>query len=244
MAATREEHAFSSREACERLNIEPGNVVGMYLLGSRLWGTSGPDSDFDLFVIVKDKSPVPGGGGTRQCLHAGKFDAVVQTQEVFHARLSGGGFLEQVVWELTPPRSAPGPHCVIAPQRAPPHPASLLGGGRQWKFDAAVMAAKLRKTVARDWRIAEKHMGMGKCAKAKKIVVHALRSALISRQFLARHAAAPDAAVDYSRGLRLWQKMHADYAYASSWSIIDAAFSPLRDKMLAEITAAVATSST
>lgn len=234
MAATsKDEHSFSSREACERLQIDAGHVIGMYLLGSRLWGTSGPDSDFDLFVIVKDKSPVPGGGGTRQCLHAGKFDAVVQTQEVFHARLSGGGFLEQVVWELTPPRCAPSPYCVIAP----PHPASLLGG-RQWKFDAAAMVAKLNKTVARDWRIAEKHMGKGESAKAKKIVVHALRSVLISRQFLARHAGAPDDAVDYTRGLRLWQKMHADYAYAASWSVIDRAFSPVRDKLLADITAA------
>lgn len=231
------EHWFDWGLACERVQVEKKNVISVHLLGSRLWGTSNSESDFDVYIIVKDRTAIP-GGGIRQCLHAGKYDAVVQTQESYFDRLSKGGFLEQIVWELTPPRSAPNVYCVVSPQQPVPHPLSLLGGSRQWRFNAITMYAKLSKTVARDWRIAEKHMSKGESAKAKKIVVHALRSLLISKQLLALYQPDPPT-VDYTRGLRIWQKMNSDFAYISNWDAIDRGFSAQRDKLLLEVKAAI-----
>jgi len=62
----------------------------IYLFGSAAWGDNGPDSDYDLLVVVPDEAPPERrDGGLAYCVLWGvgtAVDSVVCTSGWFHAR--------------------------------------------------------------------------------------------------------------------------------------------------------------
>ncbi|KAJ7311582.1 hypothetical protein DFH08DRAFT_898094 [Mycena albidolilacea] len=55
----------------------PTKVHTVHLVGSRLWGTHSPKSDFDLLIV-----------------HKGQYDATLLTESEFRARVEGGSLIE------------------------------------------------------------------------------------------------------------------------------------------------------
>jgi hypothetical protein len=73
---------------CSRLKIPDRDVSNVYLLGSRLWGTSGPDSDWDFLIIVDDKSSALASAPKMFVnIHVGNFDAMIMAQSLYVEKL-------------------------------------------------------------------------------------------------------------------------------------------------------------
>ena len=62
-----------------RLGLQ-GTVVAAYVSGSRLWGTATDASDFDIFVVAKQREP-------HRTLHWGSVDALVYSPEEWQVRI-------------------------------------------------------------------------------------------------------------------------------------------------------------
>lgn len=63
-----------------RLGLQ-GTVVAAYVFGSRLWGTATDGSDFDLFLVARQREP-------HRTLHWGSVDALVYSPEDWQVRVS------------------------------------------------------------------------------------------------------------------------------------------------------------
>ena len=61
-----------------RLGLQ-GSIVAAYVFGSRLWGTATDGSDFDVFIIAKQREP-------HRTLHWGSVDALVYSPEEWQVR--------------------------------------------------------------------------------------------------------------------------------------------------------------
>jgi hypothetical protein len=48
---------ISLEKICSTLTIPSSDVIHAFILGSRLWGTSHEDSDYDAYIVIKDTSP-------------------------------------------------------------------------------------------------------------------------------------------------------------------------------------------
>eukprot|EP00005_Dracoamoeba_jomungandri_P013895 CAMPEP_0174271638 /NCGR_PEP_ID=MMETSP0439-20130205/48546_1 /TAXON_ID=0 /ORGANISM="Stereomyxa ramosa, Strain Chinc5" /LENGTH=144 /DNA_ID=CAMNT_0015361763 /DNA_START=38 /DNA_END=469 /DNA_ORIENTATION=+ len=71
---------LSTSVVCKRLKLNEKDVVAVYLLGSRLWGTASWESDWDFIVVHnkwKDKSTT----------HSGNIDACVISKTAFIQRV-------------------------------------------------------------------------------------------------------------------------------------------------------------
>ncbi|KAJ7722768.1 hypothetical protein B0H14DRAFT_3520211 [Mycena olivaceomarginata] len=66
----------------------PTKIHAVHLVGSRLWGTHSPKSDFDLLIVVADPSANSLKFQTSQ--HKGQYDATLLTESEFCARGRGG----------------------------------------------------------------------------------------------------------------------------------------------------------
>jgi predicted nucleotidyltransferase len=60
-------------EVEQRLGVQ-GNVIAMYVLGSRLWGSATDTSDYDLVLVANQREP-------HRTLHWGNVDALVYSPE-------------------------------------------------------------------------------------------------------------------------------------------------------------------
>jgi predicted nucleotidyltransferase len=70
----------------------PTKIHTVHLVGSRLWGTHSPKSDFDLLIVVADPSANSPKFQTSQ--HKGQYDATLLTESEFHARVEEGSLIE------------------------------------------------------------------------------------------------------------------------------------------------------
>lgn len=74
---------------CARLKLVEKDVLNVYLLGSRLWGTAGPESDWDFLVVVRDKAAVLAKAPKRFLnVHTGNYDAMILSQSFFVEKMT------------------------------------------------------------------------------------------------------------------------------------------------------------
>lgn len=71
---------------CSTLKIAQADVIHAYLAGSRLWGTHNAQSDYDLYIVLRDKCPSVSAHITSKgfaSIHSGNIDALLIKEEVY-----------------------------------------------------------------------------------------------------------------------------------------------------------------
>lgn len=133
----------SLKAVLDKLGLSDKDVLAVTLVGSRLWGTSNKNSDWDFLIVVK-RSPSDKG---RWTLHVGNYEAMMFTLEEFKSKLAAHSFLTLV------PFWAPKEHrwkCV-----APLNFSALP------KLDKQALARAVEEETKRDWDVAAKKAGKG-----------------------------------------------------------------------------------
>ena len=139
-----------------KLSLKPRDVLNVYLIGSRLWGTASASSDYDLYIVVKGNASarnshfkVPGH----------EVDAVVVGVQYFEQRTNLGRLKElSCVWA---PQS-----CKLV-ERQPP---------RVGTVDTAALRQSLNEGYAKDWARARKLIEGRKLEEGKKVLSHCVRA--------------------------------------------------------------------
>ncbi|KAF9466231.1 hypothetical protein BDZ94DRAFT_1251453, partial [Collybia nuda] len=73
------------------LSLVDEKVIGIYLVGSRLWGTHSKLSDFDILVIIEDLLTP---SHILKSRHKNQYDVTLLTKSVFIERIKQGSFIE------------------------------------------------------------------------------------------------------------------------------------------------------
>lgn len=129
------------KAVCSKLSLSEKDVLGVYLYGSRLWGSATAKSDYDFLVVVKNALSKADGSWT---VHNGNCDFLLMTEKVFASRLADQTFLVTVVVHWLPP---------------------------EWKWkqyalpvtpiDKSKFVAAVIKEAERDWAVADKKRDKG-----------------------------------------------------------------------------------
>ncbi|KAG8463340.1 hypothetical protein KFE25_004851 [Diacronema lutheri] len=148
--------------------LRDAQVLNVYLVGSRLWGTQRPSFDYDLVVVVADSDSTLGGdASTGAHGHAGAFDVQVLSREGFAERVRAQELAALIC-------------CYLPPEHV-------------WRERARVSHVLSRGMLARacltssdkSWARARKDCeARGQIERARKGVVHALRQRALALQLL------------------------------------------------------------
>jgi len=206
---------YSFQEVCKKLQVPQAGVLACYILGSRLWGTNGPKSDWDLLIIV-NKLPKASEKGFLS-VHQANLDALIVLKKEYLDRIAAGSFLEVVSCFLPSDH----PHCLFLSKsfkpKYTPVPAQLL--------------ATVNQQTKRDLRMAEKYTVKGNLERGKKTIVHAIRVLLISLQIIQHNKI-----VDYTAAKNYFDEMR-DY-YGTDWGFYKTKFEPILQQLLNELATA------
>lgn len=69
------------------LKIPKSEIVDVFVLGSRLWGTANANSDYDTYIVVRDGCSVASGLPRLKgfaSVHSGNIDALIILESVYH----------------------------------------------------------------------------------------------------------------------------------------------------------------
>ncbi|KAH3761449.1 hypothetical protein Pelo_6676 [Pelomyxa schiedti] len=150
--------------ALDLLKLKDSDVANAYVVGSRMWGTSRRDSDWDLVVVVRDESkPAP---PAHRDLHCRDVDASVLSASEYSARLRAGHFLEILTARCIPPE------CIwretINPRLHLPH-------------DPRAIAHSVIEESDRDWKFAQKMLSeKGEMQRCSRVVASCIRELMIA----------------------------------------------------------------
>ena len=199
----------------EALGLLENHVSHMFLIGSRLWKTHKPSSDFDLLIVANESK----GGkqkSEKYCCHAGQYDAMVMTSREFCRRLEAHEFHLLVVSSLQPG----------SPYILKGDPGSILSQSR-FNFDRQRMFSAITKDVAKDWKKAQKFMIKGKLVTGKKILCHAMRSLYIALHLVQSGGA-------NLGDIYVCNDLHAKLQsmYDKEWNVYDSLLRDKRDELI------------
>jgi hypothetical protein len=141
---------MQANDIVTKLGLRAEDVVAIYLVGSRLWGTSTVVSDFDIIVVVE-------GSVSRQSLSRGKYDATILGTVEFSLALQVEGDMLLGLCNTLPPEN-------IIKERWHPPPLNKKAAV-QW----------LSERLSKDIEKAAKYRAKGKNAEADKIDSHSRR---------------------------------------------------------------------
>eukprot|EP01120_Amphizonella_sp_Union-15-10_P009139 TRINITY_DN3407_c0_g1_i1.p1 TRINITY_DN3407_c0_g1~~TRINITY_DN3407_c0_g1_i1.p1 ORF type:complete len:222 (-),score=42.44 TRINITY_DN3407_c0_g1_i1:120-785(-) len=204
---------YPPQEIFQRLKVPSKEVLSCFLVGSRLWGTNGPKSDWDLILVV-NKAP---SGALKGFLsvHQGQLDALIVSKEEFNLRVASGSFLEVVCCFLCRLGS---PYCLY----------STASFSSSYSLSPDKLFATVAKQTERDWRMAQKYVEKGNLERGKKTIVHAFRVLLISKQIVEKDNIDDFfAASEYSD--QMWEYYDVD------WEFYNTKFQPVVNKLLGEL---------
>lgn len=168
---------------CAKLGLEEREVLGIFLIGSRLWGTATEQSDWDFEVVCARPNKA---GKEVWTLHGGNVDATCVTAALFARRVRDHHFLALVVgWMPLEWRWKRDSKVAIEPGKLD------RAGERKHRgccrcLTCALCAAlwkSVHEEATRDWAVAEKKAAKGLHPEAKKVVLHAIRMLRISCQY-------------------------------------------------------------
>jgi len=148
-------------ELLSSLSIDVGKVLNVYLIGSRIWNTARPDSDFDLIVVVKN------GYNCEHSLHGKNVDATVMSINEFKARVGRMEFLETICTYL------PAEHKLLENIVISPINVDVIA----WK-------KIINYRISRDLAYANKNESKGKLKRAYKTRFHALMTLALGIQLI------------------------------------------------------------
>ncbi len=132
---------------CSKLSLAEKDVLGVYLYGSRLWGSASAKSDYDFVVVVKNSLGKSDGSGS-WTVHNGNCDFLLLSEKVFASRLlTDHSFLCTMIAHWLPPEWRWKQHALPSP----------LPAIDKQKFVKAVIA----EAAERDWGVANKKREKG-----------------------------------------------------------------------------------
>jgi hypothetical protein len=185
-----------------RLPIEDVDCV--YCYGSRLWGCSNMNSDWDFIIILKEGAKGPAGGHVNT--HVGMVDVSILSHARYQERLADHRILEVLLWYL--PAEA-----VWLDELRPKS---------KFKLDHQKLLARLKVATERDKCTARKMVGKGNLAKAVRILGAAYRAYTLAHQMAKPEGiVAFDAANLVTVQSKSWLKtLTAGDVNAITWNIV------------------------
>lgn len=203
--------SFSS--LCSLLSIREEEVVGCYLVGSRLWGTATQQSDWDVIVVLRGEKERKGDGGGKKRGGGGEGDgkrkrrgeeasplaaslrsgekgkAVVHKNNVDAICYSLETFQEELRKHRFLPLLC---SLLLPPQWRWREDKTSLPPLTLAQIDIKLLIGSVEEEVERDIAVAEKKEAKGLVREGKKVLTHALRMLLVSchlsRLLLASHS--------------------------------------------------------
>ena len=143
---------------CTKVSLNEKDVSGVYLYGSRLWGSATPKSDYD-FVVVLKKNPAGQQAATWTLHGGGNVDCLCMSEKEFDRRLAEMNFLCVMIV-----------HWMPAEWRWKQHKTSAVAVDVARFVDSVVAEA-----VDRDWAVGSKKRDKGMKEAANKVHAHAVR---------------------------------------------------------------------
>jgi predicted nucleotidyltransferase len=160
---------ISLEKVCSTLDIPVSDVLHAFVLGSRLWGTSNEDSDYDTYIVIKNTSAWASRLSSQKSfasIHSANIDAIVMLESNYTDRIRESGVFDLVtIW-------------------LPVDFVLKTVGLLQWKPDLQALFASCDKVLKRDLLMAQKHAENGKYDKAKKVITHTTRMIMMATQIV------------------------------------------------------------
>lgn len=144
--------------------ITDKNVLNVYLMGSRLWGTATENSDYDLIVVVRDLDSFEGLKSAKST-HGNLVDTTIITTKLYQERINNHDFLETVTLFL--PKEY-----VLKEIFKPKRP----------KFNHKKWQDTIEYRISRDVAYANKNTVKGKIKRASKTRYMCLNTIMIADQ--------------------------------------------------------------
>jgi hypothetical protein len=178
---------------CKKTGFKEDNVLGLYLYGSRLWGTAVEASDYDFLVVLKKaESPC-------QTFHSGNIDCLVFSQAEFDKKLGEHMFL-----------------CVVVAAWLPEEWVWKRKHPIKFKMDRKKLIKALLDTVDRDWKVAAKKRSKKLNDAAAKVEMHAIRQLRVLVELLISADPIDKVRPTLANCQDVWQVIKQDYE--GTWS--------------------------
>lgn len=204
MRELREASHLTLANVLKRLRFEEEDVVAVFLVGSRLWGSATFDSDYDFIIVHRCPTAKRPPHAT---LHNGEIDASAVHVDEFKKRVEDDHEFYELLclwlpadyrWKDAPLPSSSSSSSSSSKSSAkkkssPPSSSSTSSSTkpqtsfvesirRSFVLNPSRLCASIEEETARDWRVAQKFMEKGSPDRCKKILVHALRLLLLAIQ--------------------------------------------------------------
>lgn len=140
-------------------NLSKNDIVNVFILGSRLWGSVTANNDYDITVIIK-------GNNHKKCLHAHNLNAKVMTYDEYENSIEEHKFLDLVTLFL------PSQNILIQKRRAPA------------TVNNKILSEVIISDSKQDWNRVLKLLQRGELAHAKKILTHTIRMCILGLQLI------------------------------------------------------------
>lgn len=253
MRELREASHLTLANVLKRLRFEEEDVVAVFLVGSRLWGSAMFDSDYDFIIVHRCPTAKRPPHAT---LHNGEIDASAVHVDEFKKRVEEDHEFYELLclwlpadyrWKDAPLPSSSSSSSSSSKSSAKKKASPALSSSssstkpqtsfvesirRSFVLNPSRLYASIEEETARDWRVAQKFMEKGSPDRGKKILVHALRLLLLAIQ-LARDGTMHD--------LHAAQRFHHDVFFPGktnkttedeeSWSHYNARYRPVFDDL-------------
>lgn len=206
MAARLDEYPSILSKLSKDFKLPQADILNVYVVGSRLWGTMHKGSDWDLVVIVKSWQSKPSD------VHNGIVDAHILSQDQYMQALISHNFRSIV--------------CLFTPQHL--RLKESIKFHDEFKLNKSLLKQSIFDEHERDIRIASKHAIKGKVDIAKKICLHTLRELALGEQ-LCRLGRIQD----FHINREIFDEL--SYQYATDWETLYSLFLPYFDQFKAEI---------
>eukprot|EP00767_Chilomastix_cuspidata_P005676 gnl/Chilomastix_cuspidata/5924.p1 GENE.gnl/Chilomastix_cuspidata/5924~~gnl/Chilomastix_cuspidata/5924.p1 ORF type:complete len:1066 (+),score=314.62 gnl/Chilomastix_cuspidata/5924:74-3199(+) len=144
-------------------DVAPEQILLACVVGSRLWGTAQPDSDWDVIVVVSAQVSGFAALEAPRSRHSGVFDGTIYPDSLFRERVQHGRFLETLC-------------CVLCAQGSPHAWTSLCARELPAVEFSERCVAAWEEETRRDAAYARKMWGAGKRRLAVDALVHAVRA--------------------------------------------------------------------
>ena len=199
------------------LNIDKSLILGMYLVGSNLWGTARKDSDLDVIIVIKNNNVKKGnkyisGKDTETSIHNSNVDAWIISENKFAEAIENHRMYELM--------------CLYAPEKN-----KLINysyPNNKFTINPKILYEQTLTVYTRDWEKANKQGGKNNLKRAEKILLHCTRNLFLTLQLLCNGKIETfDETNKYVR--QVWEPIPSNY------QAIQLKFQTIHDELMSQI---------
>lgn len=199
-------------------SLEEEDTASVYVVGSHLWGTCHPRSDWDLVVVVNSSARSSNRIKTPQNAHKGRFDAWLLSTEEY------GALVKEHSLQVLVTLWVPGPMKIKETRDAQ----SLF------RYSHDTLVGSSEKMYERDLRVAEKKYRKGDVRGGSRTLQHCLRCLLFATQ-VKQHGRIVDYAVSLDGGGG--GEVEGMFEREKPWEVVWSEFQPRFERVLMELRA-------